>query len=264
MADRTDGTEGETAVTGDDLKHMQDGFLDAAKKIIRTGRVRPVSFIVTMHHHLDKLAGTGWGVEFIDFKSCLRDDNNDKIAVLILDMLLDWKRLYFALIELMPKAGPVLEPMLDLANQARVDDPYMRVMRPFLAHMQMEEKDIVAGVVQQICGKLDAFASIVQSEAWMRHIDTATETVDEIYKNSPGGLGGDQKSVEVIVSMMETYEFSRMVTVPIVRSEKKSAQKRDGGKVTGFGGHVEHVVPFDEKGTGGRFDRMLKPLSVAS
>jgi hypothetical protein len=251
-------------MTGDDLKHMQDGFLDGAKKIIRGGRLRPVSFIVTMHHHLDKLAGTGWGVEFIDFKSCLRDDNNDKSAVLILDMLLEWKRLYFALIELMPKAGPVLEPMLDLANQAQVDDPYMRVMRPFLAHMQMEEKDIVAGVVQQLCGKLDAFASIVQSEAWARHIDTTTETVDEIYKNSPEGLGQDKKSVEVIVSTMETYEFTRMITVPVLRDQKKSAHKRDGGKVTGFGEAAEYVVPFDEKGTVGRFDRMLKPLSVAS
>ena len=251
-------------MTGDDLKHMQDGFLDGAKKIIRGERLRPVSFIVTMHHHLDKLAGTGWGVEFIDFKSCLRDDNNDKIAVLMLDMLLDWKRLYHALIDLMPKARPVLEPMLALANRVRVDDPYMRVLRPFLERIQMEEKDIVAGVVQQICGKVDAFASIVQSEAWMRYVDPTTETVDEIYKNSPEGLGQDRKSVEVIVSVMETYEFSRMITVPILRTEKKSAQKRDGGKITGFGEPVEHVAPFEEKSAIGRFDRMLKPLGVAS
>ena len=60
--------KGEAFVTGDDLKHMQDGFLDGAKKILRVERLRPVSFIVTMRHHLDNLAGTGWGVEFIDFK----------------------------------------------------------------------------------------------------------------------------------------------------------------------------------------------------
>ena len=182
----------------------------------------------------------------------------------MLDMLLDWKRLYHALIDLMPKARPVLEPMLALANQVRVDDTYMRVMRPFLAHIQMEEKDIVAGVVQQICGKVDAFANIVQSEAWVRYVDPTTETVDEIYKNSPEGLGQDKKSVEVIVSMMETYEFSRMITVPILRSEAKSAQNRDGGKITGFGESVEHVVPVDETSPVGRFDRMLKPLTVAS
>ena len=66
------------------------------------------------------------------------------------------------------------------------------------------------------------------------------------------------------MSMMETYEFSRMITVPILRSEAKSAQNRDGGKITGFGAAVEHVVPVDEKSPVGRFDRMLKPLTVAS
>ena len=132
---------------------------------------------------------------------------------------------------------------------------------------QLEDKDIVAGTVQLICGKLDAFASIVQSEAWLRHVEP-NETVDDIYKNSPDGrLRGDLKSVEIIVSTMETYECTRMVTVPIFREPDKAQgpQSRDAGKVTGFGEHVEHVVMADERGEpGGRFDGLLKPLGIAS
>lgn len=254
-------------MTGDDLKHMQDGFLDGAQKILRMhGQLRPVGFIVTMHNHIDKLYESGFGLEFIDFKSCMRDDRDDKYAVLILDMAMDWKRLYHATLTLMPKARAALEPLLKLAQTIEVDDPYLRVMRPFLAHMEMEEKDIVAATMQHICGKVDAFASIMQSEAWLRYVDPG-ETVDEIYKNAPKSLGQDQKSVEVIVSTMETYAFTRMVTVPILRkpSKHKDPQKRDKAKITGFGDPDERIDASEDKSDlVGRFVRFLKPLGIAS
>ena len=57
-------------MTGDDLKHVQDHFLEGAKTILReSGRLRPVGFVITLHKHVDKLFESGWGIEFIDPKT---------------------------------------------------------------------------------------------------------------------------------------------------------------------------------------------------
>jgi len=53
---------------GDDLKRMQDGFLEGGKSILRErGRLTPVGFIVTLHKHVDKIFESGWGLEIIDW-----------------------------------------------------------------------------------------------------------------------------------------------------------------------------------------------------
>lgn len=250
-------------MTGDDLKHMQDGFLDAAKKILRMDmRLRPVGFVVTMHKHLDKLAETGWGVEFLDFGSRMSDDHDDAYAVLILDMAMDWKRQYHAVVSLMPEAVTTLEPLLKLAEKLRVDDPHMRVMRPFLAHVQMDTKDVVAATMRHVCDKVDAFACVMQHEAWLRVVGP-TEDAAQVKAAAAGGLGGDAKAVEVIASALETHDFARTVTVPIRR---EPSDRRDGGKVLDFGEPMEAVVTPDDprNKVGGRYAHLLKPLPEAS
>ena len=250
-------------MTGDDLKHMQDGFLDAAKKILRVSRhLRPVGFVVTMHKHLDKLSETGWGVEFIDFGSRMSDDRDDAYAVLILDMAMDWKRQYHAVVSLMPEAAASLKPLLELAERLGVDDPHMRVMRPFLAHVQMDEKDVIAATMRHVCNKVDAFACVMQTEAWLRVVGP-TEDAARVEAAAAEGLGRDAKAVEVVASSMDTHDFARMLTVPIRRAPSK---QRDGGKVLGFGEPSEAVVTADDPNNKieGRFVRFLKPLPEAS
>lgn len=249
-------------MTGDDLKRMQDGFLEGAKAILRKhGKLHMVGFVVTLHKHVEKLFDNGWGVEFLDPKECVRDAKDDSVAAIVVNLALDWKRMYHAVLNVFPKTRGVLPQMLALGEMVKVDDPYKRVMRPFLNHTGMDEKDVVAATMRHICDKVEAFASIFQSEAWLR---TATaEERDQI----PESLADDEKSVEVVISSMETREFVRMLTVPIEREparSSKKAKKRDGGKVVGFGDLVECLDAMD--GTDhleGRMVRFLKPLGTS-
>lgn len=245
-------------MTGDDLKHVQDHFLEGAKTILsERGRLRPTGFVITLHKHVEKLFESGWGIEFIDPKSCVRADGDDT-ATLVLDLLMDWKKLYHAVVTVFPQTKDVLSPMIKLAETIAVDDPYMRVMRPFLAQTQMDEKDVIAATMRHVCEKVDAYASIFQSEAWMRVLDLETEREEDI----PESLSEDAKSIEVIVSSMETYDFARMLTLPIQRED---AKKRAAGKIAGFGARTEGLDTRDnENVVEGRFMRFLKPLEVAS
>jgi hypothetical protein len=248
-------------MTGDDLKRMQDHFLEGAKKILlESGRLRPIGFVITLHKHLDKLFESGWGLEIIDPKTCVIDNSSDdKVATLILDLAMDWKRLYHAVVNVYPKARDVLPAMIQLAETFGVDDPYKRTMRPFLSATQLDEKDVIAATMRKICGEAHAFASIMQSEAWLRIVDPS-EDVDQI----PDSLGDDKKSIEVVISSMETYDFARLITVPIQRATAQtSKKKRDSGKVTGFGEPTECLdTPSDTNVLEGRLVRFLKPLET--
>ena len=246
-------------MTGDDLKRMQDGFLEGAKALLQEhGRIRPIGFVVTRHKHVEKLLETGWGVEMIDPKACVRDTKDDTIATLILDLLMDPKRLYHTVLNVFPQTRDVLPQMIALAKAVGVDDPYKRTMRPFLRATQLDEKDIIAAAMRQVCEKVDAFASIMQSEAWMRVVEP-TEDRNKIAED----LGDDQKSIEVIISSMETHDFVRMITIPVQRRAPEGSAKRDEGPVVGFGDpHVGIDSPSDTNVLEGRLVRFLKPLAA--
>ena len=253
-------------MTGEDLKRLQDHFLEGGKKILyESGRLYPVGFVITLHKHVEKLFESGWGIEIIDPASCVRDGQDDRIATLILDLLMDWKRMYHAVLNVFPQTRDVLPPMIALAEQLQVDDPYKRVMRPFLAQTQLDEKDIIAATMRHVCGQVDAFASIMQSEAWLRAIDPS-DNADKVAleRAKREGLGQDSKSVEVIVSSMETYEITRLLALPIQRETKPRAKRRDEGKVTGFGEVDERLDTPDNMHATDRFVRFLRPLEVAS
>jgi hypothetical protein len=251
-------------VNGDDLKRLQDDFLAGSKKILlETGHMRPVGFVVTLRKHVDRLIESGWGLEFIDPKIArVRDAQDDEIAALIVDLSMNWRKLYHAVLTVFPQTRSTLPNLLAIGIAANVDDPYMRLMRPFMSATQLEDKDVMAATMRQICDKVDAFASIFNSEAWTRVVKTR-EAIDEVYKNAAGSLGNDKESVEVVISSMETYDFTRMITVPILRKPSKKA--RDAGKITGFGELTEGIArPDNNNVIEGRLARFLKPLAVAS
>ena len=249
-------------MTGDDLKRMQNNFFEGAKQILLEGAsLRPVGFIITLHKHVDKLFESGWGVEFIDPKAWMRDTKDDAVATLIIDLAMDWKRLYHAVLNVFPQTQATLPGLIAMGKEIAVDDPYMRVMRAFLTATEMDEKDVVAATMKQICGKVDAFACIHHSEAWIRRVE-ASETREQIRADAPGGLGQDAKAVEIVLSAMETYDYARMLTAPIQRAPSKT---RDGGKVLGFGELTESLdTPDNTTVLQGRLARFLKPLKDAS
>lgn len=242
-------------MTGDDLKRVQDNLLATSKKILlEDGRLKPVGFVVTMRKHIDKLLESGYGVEFIDRTECLRDAQDDRIAILMINLSMSWRRLYHAVMAVYPQTRDTLPKMIALGESVSVDDAYMRVMLAFLNATELDEKDVAAAVMRQICDKVAAFACIFHSEAWMRLVGPA-ETADQIRANAPQGLGQDQKSIEVVMSSMETYDFKRFITTPIHREQSAT---RDGGKVIGFG------EPRENGAFQGRLADFLKPLPEAS
>lgn len=256
-------------MTGEDLKRIQDGFLEGAKTILRDrGHISPIGFVVTLHKHAEKIFESGWGIEFIDPKSIVRDAHDDAYAVLIIDLAMDYRRMYHAVMKVWPKTRDVLPQMLALGEMIKVDDPYKRLMRPFLKATNMHEKDVIAATLRHVCDKVDAFASIMQSEAWLRMIDASKEDAKQVMATADAkGLGQDAKSVEVIFSSMETYDFARMITVPIRRRQRPGKEHNDSGKILGFGEQMETIDSRNGDGDHvlqGRMTRFLKPLAVAS
>lgn len=248
-------------MNGEALKRLQDHFLDNGKALLlEHGHVQMIGFVITLHKHVEKLFESGYGVEFLDPKECLRDAQDDSVAVLIVNLAMDYKRLYHAVLNVFPKTRDVLPQLLALGHAVDVDDPYMRVMRPFMAHTQLDERDVVAATMRQICDKIEAFACIFQSEAWQR-----TGSYSE-REEIPDSLADDAKAIEVIISSMETYEFTRMLTVPVHREPAPpDAERRDAGAITGFGQPLECLdTPEDTNRLEGRLVRFLKPLEAAS
>jgi len=250
-------------VTENDLKRLQDHFIETSKTLLLAQhRLQPVGFVVTLRKHVDKLLGDGIGLEFLDPATDLvSDPNDDKVAILIVDLLMSPKKLYHAVMALVPdETRKALSQMVDLAKSIKVDDPYLRVMRPFLQRAQANEKDIMGATMRHVCDKVDAFASIFHCEAWMRlgAIEPA-----ELEKAEKHGLSGDLKAIEALYSSMETYNLSRAITLPIRR--EPSPGKRDGGAVLGFGDPHETLAATDgDLVMGGRLQGFLKPLPEAS
>lgn len=254
-------------MTGADLKRMQNNFFATAKQIVLEGTsLRPVGFVVTLHKHVDRLFESGYGLEFLDPKTAvLRDVQDDAVATLVVDLLMDYRRLYHAVLTVFPKTRDILPRLLALGEIAGVDDPYTRLMRPFMAHQSLDAKDIAAAVMRQICDKVDAFASITQHEAWRRNAESPEDMKEARAFAKTHSLGEDLKSVEVVVSTMETHDFARMLTAPIHREPSEDPARRDGGRVLGFGETDDCVA--EEGGEyviKGRLARFLKPLPVAS
>jgi tetrahydromethanopterin S-methyltransferase subunit B len=253
-------------VTGEDLKRVQNHFLEGAKKILlEHERLRPIGFVITLHKHVDKLLKSGsWVLKIIDPKTGVIDDatEDDSVAILNIDLTMDWKRVYHAVVNVFPETRDILPNMIQLAETLKVADPYKRTMRPFMSVTKLDEKDVIAASMRKLCGEVEAFASIMQSEAWMRAVDPSTEDIAKI----PARLGDDAKSFEVIVSMMETYEFARMLTIPVHREPMaEPTAARDKGKVSSFGEPNECLdTPNDKNVLDGRLMRFLKPQGVAS
>ena len=185
-------------MTEDDLKRLQDNLFERSKKsLMKHGHIGPVGFVITHVRNIDKLLQSGYGVEFIDPKATfVCSEADDTIATLTIDLAMDWKKLYHAVLTVFPKTQNILPGLLALGAEIKLDDPYKRLMRPFLSATELDTRDIIAATMRQICDKTEAFASIFHSEAWQRAIEPG-ESPDKI----PKDLGADGKSIEVLIEL---------------------------------------------------------------
>ncbi len=244
----------------DELKAIQDENFSIAKRIMtEVGRVLPMGFVLTRRDETDKLFESGWGIEFLDPKQLITHDKmgGHEMVGLMLNLAMDWKAMYEAVIRISDKAREFLVPAVEMAKHFKIDDPYMRTMRPFMDATNTDEKDIVSATMRAICEKVDAFAAMHVSEAWMAEPKPGITRED-----LPNDLSEHPDSVEVVHCVMETREIVRMLAIPILREPPKAGERRDSGKLLGFGEVKEQVVRLgDPEVTAiGRLTRFLKPL----
>ncbi len=244
------------------LKVIQNDHLEVAKRLLlEEGFVVPIGFVFTRRDQVDNLLGNGWGIEFIKPKQIFTYERmkGSEVVGLGLDFAMDWERMYHALIRVLPKYRPYLEPFIQLAKEKKLDDPYMRTMRPFMEVSKMDEKDIIAATMKSICERVEAFGAMHVSEAYIVQV-TDPKDRDKMADD----LADEPTSTEVVMCSLETHEFIRMVTIPIKREASQPGKRRDSGKPIGFGEPQEHIYHYDEPGSKveGRLSRFLSPLKT--
>jgi hypothetical protein len=238
------------------LKAIQDDHLNAAKAMLTDlGFVAPIGFVFTNRGQVDNLFQGGWGIQFIQQKQVFSYDRMEKAEMvgLALDFSMDCERMYEALIRSSPKAAEVLVPLVEVGKRMNIDDLYVRTMRSFMQATNVDEKDIIAMTMRSVCEKVDAFGAMHISEAYLKQMDHRPY-------GGPGDLARDLTSTEVIICSMETREYVRMLALPILREPPKEGEKRDSGKVIGFGEVQEQLSRFDDPNcvVEGRLVRFLK------
>ena len=250
-------------MTDDDLKHMQDSHFETAKGIMASGEpVLPVGFVMTTRANIDKMHESGWGIEFVDPKDVIihNTTKGDEVVGLMVPLAWDSERLFYMVRKLWPDTQGALDMVYKMAKDMDLEDPFTRVMRPFMQATNLDEKDVMAAMMRELCEKTDAFAAILISEAWTREV--GKDEIDE--DGLPRNLANDMKAVEVVMCTLESRNITRMVTIEVKRGPSPDGE-RDSGPFVGFGQLKEMCVDNRDPKTRleGRLVRFLKPLPEA-
>ncbi len=244
----------------DDFKAIQDDHLRIAKELLlEEGKVYQLGFVFTQRIHLRKLQEAGWGACLLESEmASQKNPSGDDMVCLTINLSMDWERMFEAVVRVIPEVAEFLRSAIDLAKNMKVDEPYMRTMRPFLETTNLDEKDIISMTMKSICELVDASAAMHISEAYLKTVPMKMMSAEL------GDLSKDDESVEIIVNSIETHDFIRMLHVPIFREPAKPGAKRDSGRVIGIGEVQEHLYNLKDKGSviTGRMVRFLKPPEV--
>lgn len=240
----------------EDLKQFQEDQIESAKAfMMEEGRVPSFLFLVTtmssipekFKEHLKVLSED-------DTIKQLGDVPEDRPIFVTFDMDTYWKNLYHMMMHVPGKHRAVLPMLVKAGEDANVDDPYMRVMRPFLEISKLHPKDVQALFMRQMILEVGAYAFVKLDEAYI--VDRALkegETADDV--TGEGSIKNHPDSKECIMVFLETHKYQRMVTIPFTR-----AGPEEDDKVTGFLEPKIIEIGADEHSLKGRFVNMLRPL----
>lgn len=241
----------------EDLKSFQDDQLETAKKwLAEDDNLPSLLFLVTTKDAIPEKMKNGLKVMSNPLEiSNLEEVPFDKPVFVTFDLVSTWKNLFHMMMHVPGKHQAILPMLVKSAEDMDIDDPFMRVMRPFMQVSNLHEKDIQALFMRQMILELGAYAFVKMDEAYtldspMKEGETKEEAQDR-YKD----LKSNPKSIECIMVMLETHKYQRMITLPFTR------EKRDTGKVTGFGEpKIYEVKEGNDNSLTGRFVNMLRPL----
>jgi hypothetical protein len=238
-------------MTPQDLKQAQEDFLERAKRcMLEDDKLAPLSFIFTTRDKIERLHELKMGIGFLNLEDLPQYDKLAAwdVVVLIQPRFLNWEQ-RFGVIHRTFKwdQQKMIEDLLAQAMALDVDDPFMRVTRPLMMSIGIDEQDVSNKAVEQIAEAASAFAIVHVSESYYMPQPKPGE-------HRRGSLANDPRSEEAIVCSLETRDFSRLLITKIIRRDGK----RDEGKVIGFG----DVLDSDKQGAKitGRMLGLLKPL----
>lgn len=156
------------------------------------------------------------------------------IIVLVLDLALSTKDALTTLKnDMEPGAVALINQLEKEGAKFGVKDPELGVLNGLLHHLKMSHKEVAMMALRNAIKRTDAFAVIQLDEAFV-HEAHGDEAVAKV--NAHKGPVETMDNVdEVIMSVMETDGFTRMLTAKFVRDVPKT------GKITGFVG-VREVI----------------------
>jgi len=243
-------------MTNDELKELQNTIVESSKQIvIADGHMVELGIVITKQSNVDAIFNGGFSIEYLDISDTFKPPS-DGIAVLVVDIASDAKKLFSAACSLYPHISDKLKLALEKARTIfgiPESDTHRQVMRHFMEVTGTSYKDIIAGTIRRICQKVNAFAALMVSGAWMLSLEEEINEDTDI----PDNVSDNPNSKEVIMCSMDALEFRRMLCAPILRAPSEKS-------IIGFDETEETIDNKDgESPLEGRFLEFLNPVSTA-
>lgn len=131
------------------------------------------------------------------------------------------------------------------------EDPEGDVFNALMKHLNIEYKDVVARDIELVIKKTDAIAIVKIDESWV--VESKNMKLAEEWK---GSYEHHPDAREALMSVLETPDYTRMMSVPFKRNKPKT------GRVIGF--DDPKIYGNDDKGTStsGRFTHFFARVSA--
>jgi hypothetical protein len=241
----------------DNLKAIQDELVNWGKHIVQKDNdMNPVAFVFAYHGDLDKLRKVAGPVETVESKYGFAAHKDHDLIAVARPFDMTWKEKYRVLYRALDEEQrPMIDMLIKLGKEHEVDDEYMRVCRPLMKALKMEEKDVAALAIRQMCHAIDAIAVVLVMTAWMA---TGPGAYERYQASTHKSLAEMDESIEVLHVTLEAQAIERIITIPLHR---RPGKKRGTGKIKSWGKRVENASDLNPTfHYTGRFAKFLKPL----
>lgn len=250
--------------TVEESKAFQDGITNKARARLRlVGHLSPVTMVLMNPDEAEKLRG-----ELGMVQANARADTQT-VAAVVVDMNANWELKVDYIRFIWPENRTKLAIMMEETRKRFGPDhegyKLDRVVCNAIYQLAGfdEDKDLYAAVIETMCSRTRAFATLMVCESWATGGRLAKGQTPDEAAEAAGVKGGNVKdapgSYEALSTLLQTHKGSRLIRQEIKRTFDKRG--RDRGKVIGFG----ELEEYDTQGqagwtTRGRFADLLRPF----
>ena len=241
-------------MTEQELIEIQNRFLESAKQnLMNEGFLISVCFILTTKRNIttrspDRVREVLKRLD-IDSEAFLRMDPDAEVCLVIPTDPPDEELANYLLSTLHPMVRDIAEMALSRMKGVKEEDKKKVFLRGICARSGMHRNDIIARMIQDNAEYVSAFAVIKIDDAYGLGTMNEDEEIPVSLKDAKG-------SQECIMSVLDSYGYRRLVTIPYHRE----GGKRDEGKVTSF--DEPHCMDSKEGSIDGKFSSLLPKLET--